>query len=128
MSVIDIPDLSPHAHDGGTALNHAPGINTIHRVAVSAPGRPTATHKRRSGLPLECRKLLDKLQDFEGASPPARKKEPRALTSRGLGVSKPAMGGKRSFAATHRGDRVAPIPELPVLVWGRGGSTPFRTF
>jgi hypothetical protein len=31
-----VPDITPHAAFDGTALNPAPGINTIHRVAVSA--------------------------------------------------------------------------------------------
>ena len=90
---IDMPDPTLHAEFGSTAL---PGINEIHRIAVSAPGRPTAGHERRPGLPLECRKLLDK--HFEEAPPLARREEPRALPSRGPGVSKPAMGGKGSFA------------------------------
>jgi hypothetical protein len=89
---IDMPDPTLHAEFGSTAL---PGINEIHLIAVSAPGRPTAGHKRRLGLPLECRKLLDK--HFEEAPPLARRKEPGALPSRGPGVSKPAMGGFLPF-------------------------------
>jgi len=32
------------------------------------------------------------------------------------------MGGERSFAATHQGDGVAPIPDLRTLTLERGGS------
>ena len=35
--MISVPYITPHAELDGTALNLAPGINTIHRVAVSVP-------------------------------------------------------------------------------------------
>jgi hypothetical protein len=46
--LIGVPDPTLHAEFGSTAL---PGINEIHRIAVSAPGRPTAERQTLRRIP-----------------------------------------------------------------------------
>jgi hypothetical protein len=104
---IDMPDLALHAELGGTALSRSPGINAIHRVAVSGPVRLMAERKGGAHHPFACWQRLDSLRILKGLRH-SRREGARALSSRRPGFRSPlwvdsakSTGAAQSRASDH---------------------------